>query len=290
MKKIQSIIYVLILALAAGAFFMNSSANSKIASAHHDEDTCNQTYTYEKTSDYNDSKVTIDFINTQASGNPDSINVSADSGYQLESVYLDVDNDNQNGYVNYTNHFPGQYNPNGEDINKVKVIVKKICATPTPTNRPTATPTTAPTVTPVPTTAPSITPSVTPVPETNCDQNETYNADLHICIQCNGGGTCEVNIGDVSPTPIPSEEPTATPTPTIEQPQLGGGDSGSSSNNSSSANDAASASSPVAIAPISYANTGVFEEAMSNLMLSAGAVLSGISLALYGAKKKTIQK
>jgi hypothetical protein len=151
---------------------------------------------------------------------------------------------------------------------------------------PTPTPSVSPTGTPTPYVSP------TPTPNTDCGQNQTYDPGLHICVECNGGGTCEVNIGG-SPTPAPTTEPSVTPTPTVEQPQLGGGSSSNSSSNSSSSSSnssPASASQNEAFAATNYANTGTFENSAASLLLVIGSIMSLTSLALYGKKRKAVQK
>lgn len=94
-------------------------------------DQCGEKFTYTKSSDYSDNRVSIDFVNTQSQGNPDTITVSAQvaNGYKLVKVELDVENDGQSGYFDRTSNFPGTYNPNpGEDIESAKVTVEKECS------------------------------------------------------------------------------------------------------------------------------------------------------------------
>lgn len=174
--------------------------------------------------------------------------------------------------------------------------------TPTPTDEPRVTPTVTPTieVTPTPTTeitvtlTPTYEPSTTPTPTTGqggiCDENEYFDNGLQICIQCDGGGTCEVTnvTPTVTPEPIVTIVPTSTVTPTpTNTPSQGGtsdnnSSSNSSSNNSESKNEVASVNA--------YANTGAFQETLSNAMLSIGAAFTALSSALYGKKKKTNKK
>lgn len=243
--------------------FVGFQALSVNASATYG-DNCNEIFTYEKSSDYNDNRVTIDFINTQSSGNPDSVSVSADSGYQLVSVELDVSNDNQGGYVNYSANFPGTYNPNGETINEARVKVKKVCATPTvtptitprpttaPTTAPTAVPTTVPTV--IPTAAPTTIPSITPVVTVAVDPSVTPS---------------------VSPEPTVTSTPTATPTDT---PSTSTNNNNNSSSNNSSNNE-------VKVAGISaLASTGGIIDSLMNSVFVSGLLTFAFGLKRHGKK------
>ncbi|OGH16640.1 MAG: hypothetical protein A3C30_04400 [Candidatus Levybacteria bacterium RIFCSPHIGHO2_02_FULL_40_18] len=87
------------------------------------QDQCNQVFTYEKSSDFNDSRVNINFENSD-----EQIDVSADPGYEITEVWLDVENDNHSGYWLYATGPVNNFNPNpGRDIEKAKVKVKKVC-------------------------------------------------------------------------------------------------------------------------------------------------------------------
>jgi hypothetical protein len=150
---------------------------------------CEEVFTYTKSIDYADSKVVINYELSD-----ERIDVTAQAGYQITEVALDVANDGFSGFHVYANGPVNDLNPNpGTTINNAQVKVKAVCPTPTvtPTSAPTATPTIAPTVTPVPTVevtpTPTQEPTVTPTP------------------------TQEV-------TPTPTETPRITPTPT-EVPQ-----------------------------------------------------------------------
>ncbi len=86
-------------------------------------DECNSVTTYEKTDDFNDSRVSINFENSD-----EQIDVSAGAGYEITEIWLDVENDNQSGYVKYATGPVNNFNPNpGGDIDKAKVKVKKVC-------------------------------------------------------------------------------------------------------------------------------------------------------------------
>ena len=97
----------------------------------------------------------------------------------------------------------------------------------------------------------------------------------------------------VTPTPTdggntdnePSVTPTVTPTPTEGQSQT---------NNNTSTSDTVTprvgGASAVNPDPSGYAGTGAFGDSLANIMLVGGSLISGISAALYGKKKKAIQK
>lgn len=79
--------------------------------------------TYEKTGDFSDSKVNIDFRPN------DKISINPIGDYYITYVGLDVKSDGVSDYKDYTNTFaPDGYknfDPNGDKINKAKVTVKK---------------------------------------------------------------------------------------------------------------------------------------------------------------------
>ena len=56
-------------------------------------DSCGQSFTYEKTSDFSDTRVDINYENGDH-----QIDVSAQSGYAVTDVELDVDDDGFSGY------------------------------------------------------------------------------------------------------------------------------------------------------------------------------------------------
>ncbi len=89
-------------------------------------DECNEEFTYDNQVD--DNRVLIDTINTGASGNPDSITVTAKSGYQVIGVNLELDDNNTSGWdVQLGAGDLSSYNPQGTDIEDFEVIVKKVC-------------------------------------------------------------------------------------------------------------------------------------------------------------------
>lgn len=91
-------------------------------------DSCGQTFDYLKNGDFNDSRVHIDFINTTSPGNPDTITVTAEDGYVVTHVELDVAGDGIGGFTTYSSGALIDFNPNpGTNIDGVKVTVKKVC-------------------------------------------------------------------------------------------------------------------------------------------------------------------
>jgi hypothetical protein len=86
-------------------------------------DSCNQQFTYEKSGDFNDSRVTINFYDGD-----EKVDVSADSGYALVSVQYDLEGGSQS-LVSWS--FTGDsttINPSGSvEVDDVRVVVKKVC-------------------------------------------------------------------------------------------------------------------------------------------------------------------
>lgn len=88
---------------------------------------CGEEVVLTKSNDYNGEAV-IDFQNTDSIGNPDTVSISAGAGYALVKVELNINFDNQGGYVDHTASFPGTFNPDpGWTIEVAKVTVEKIC-------------------------------------------------------------------------------------------------------------------------------------------------------------------
>ena len=110
-----------------------------------------RSWTYEKSSDFNDGRVYINFRSSN-----ERIDVHAEVNYYLIGIWLDVDNDGHSGYRYIGNNSLNDYNPSGDEINRAKVVVKLICTTPSPTATPT------PTVRPTPEVTPEVTPEPTP--------------------------------------------------------------------------------------------------------------------------------
>jgi len=129
-------------------------------------DICNQVFTYEKTGDYTDTRVDIDFESSNQ-----RIDVGAGAGYQVTEVSLDVDNDGFSGYHVYATGELNNFNPNpGNEINKVKVKVKKVCPSPSPSVEPSPTVEPSPSVEPIPTVTPEESPVVTGDDQGGTDQ------------------------------------------------------------------------------------------------------------------------
>jgi len=79
---------------------------------------------YEKSGDYDDSKVNID-----RSYNWEKISVNAKSGYEIDNVWLDVTDDGTYGYVWAFSGSRNNHNPPGRWIQKAKVEVTRVCPT-----------------------------------------------------------------------------------------------------------------------------------------------------------------
>ncbi len=86
-------------------------------------DACDALTTYTKSSDFSDSRVLINFSDSDK-----KITVSAQSGYVVTSVKLDVQNDNHSGLFEYATGPVTNLDPNpGTSIDEAKVVVKKVC-------------------------------------------------------------------------------------------------------------------------------------------------------------------
>lgn len=130
-------------ALAFGLFSTNVKPSNATFSAS-PTPSCG-TFNYEKTSNFSDSKVTINFSNdNQDSGDNGKgiISVSGNNGWSVTNVELSVEDDTYSGYHVYASGSLNNFNPNpGHEIYSAKVTVTKSCATSQPTNAPTASPT-----------------------------------------------------------------------------------------------------------------------------------------------------
>lgn len=248
-------------------------------------DDCDEEFSYTKTSDYSDSRVEIDFINTGSDGNPDSIEVEAKSGYALVSVELSVEDDNHNGFYDYSANFPGTFNPNpGKDVDSAKVKVKKVCSTPTPT----------------PTDVPQgekvyvchYTPDHYEVIEVDKDAWDEHTSahSQHVNDFLYAGSSqnptddeewCDEPNGEQTPTPTPTpveQTPTPTPTPTND-----GGTGGPSDGLGCAVNDCSQqnqqTSQPTqAVLGLSSTGSG------ANIYLNLAQLLSALTLASVGLK------
>ena len=90
-------------------------------------DECFETFEYNRTDnqgDYDDSRVHINF-----ESNDDQIDISAQSGYKINDIYLEVDDVNISGWDFHFTAPLNNFNPNpGGDIEEVRVIVERLCA------------------------------------------------------------------------------------------------------------------------------------------------------------------
>src|SRR5690606_11930129 len=139
-----------------------------------------------------------------ASGNPDSITVSAKAGYVVTEVRLEVADDGHSGFHTYATGPVTNFNPNpGTTIQVAKVKVKKVCAEPTPT--------------------PTATPTPTPEPEEDACPYINGEVDAEIQATTEGYEVESLVVGEVEVTNCvepkeEEEEPTPTPTPN-DQPK-----------------------------------------------------------------------
>ncbi len=84
---------------------------------------CGATFNYTKSSDYNDSRININYQDGDEA-------VTVTTGYKIVKVEADVDDDGQANYVDYSSQVQNgvKWNPNpGNDINSLKVTIEKVC-------------------------------------------------------------------------------------------------------------------------------------------------------------------
>ena len=111
---------------------------------------CGNVTSYTKNSNFSNEKVNINFESSD-----EQIDVSAGSGYEIKDIWLEVDGVNVQGYDLHFTSALNNYNPNpGGDIDEVKVDVRKVCASPSP----------SPSVSPSPIPSDDPKPSDDPVP------------------------------------------------------------------------------------------------------------------------------
>src|SRR3989344_1619853 len=125
-------------------------------------DQCNQTFTYEKSSEYDDSRVHFEYEEDESwkSDYKRMISLTADSGYEIIDIWLEVDGVNVSGWDLHFTSALNNYNPNpGGEIENAKAVVKKVCASPSPTPSP------SPSPSPTPEASPSPSPEASPSPE-----------------------------------------------------------------------------------------------------------------------------
>ena len=123
--------------------------NSSQTLATDDDDGCGEIVTYEKTSDFDNSRVHIDFHDSDH-----QIDVTAISGYKIIKVELRVEEDGHDGFYEYANGPMNNFDPNpGDDIDEARVEVEKVCASPSPS------------ASPEPETSPSPSPETSPSPK-----------------------------------------------------------------------------------------------------------------------------
>lgn len=154
---------------------------------------CGET-TIETDEDFSNAQVTIDFLIAN------HITVSANAGYVVTAVYLDVEGDGETGYYLYAGGPVTDFDPPGGVIRSARVTVVGSCATNTPT--PTNTPTSTPTNTPTPSFTPTSTPTNSPTPTSTSTPSPTLTP---------------TNSPTTTPSATPTPTPSATMTPTLTQ-------------------------------------------------------------------------
>lgn len=85
-------------------------------------DQCGAEFWVEVKQDYSNDRVSIDFLSYNT-----KINIAAKEGYKIVKVLLKVDSYDQSAYKDYTDKFPGEFNPPGILIKYAKVTVVKTC-------------------------------------------------------------------------------------------------------------------------------------------------------------------
>ena len=93
---------------------------------------CGADYTYEKSSDFDNDKVSFEFEEDESwkSGYKRIISVTGNNGFSVKKVWLDVDSDGYGGYKLYANGPLNNLNPNpGDEINWARQLFTRI---PTP--------------------------------------------------------------------------------------------------------------------------------------------------------------
>lgn len=129
-SNVFSFLSLIVIALFSAHITLSSVVTGPVFATNTEQ--CGDKTTYEKTGDFSDSRVDINFESSDK-----QIDVSAKQGYKINKVWLDVDDDGQGGYFQYATGPLNNFNPNpGDDINKAKVEVEKVCATPTQTPTP----------------------------------------------------------------------------------------------------------------------------------------------------------
>ena len=209
---------ILTVGIALSVLFLNpvtgtSAWYSPTPTATPTPDSCNQSFNYTKSGDYEDTRLKID-IRDYSGDNNRQVIVTPKSGYELTFIGVDyTGNDDNDATPAVGDGFSAvTYNaPDNKDIDHVTVTVKKYCATATPTATPTATATATATPTATATATATATPTATPT------------VDPCGGVSCNTGGS-----GSPEPTATPeaSVTPEATATPTTGGESSSGGGAG----------------------------------------------------------------
>lgn len=117
----KSAVFAFIAALILAATFTFAAP----AFATVQPDACDAVTQYQKSSDYSDTRVDINY-----SDSDQKISVSAKSGYVITEVALQVSDDGFSGFHVYATGPVNNFNPPGNnDVDDAKVTVKKVCKT-----------------------------------------------------------------------------------------------------------------------------------------------------------------
>lgn len=179
------LVFVYLVGISA---FNNNAKSSATETAVVIPQTCGEK-TYEKSSDFSDTFVNIDF-----SSNKKSISISGLNGWNVVKVWLDVDDDGVFGYKHVSNGPLNNYNPSGDEIEKAKVELYKACPTPTNSPIPTATMVPTPTSTVIPTA--TLLPTATVIPTDTVSVTPTDKPGQEVCPNTGNGWTKYDNWAD----------------------------------------------------------------------------------------------
>ena len=272
-------------------------------------DSCSQKFTYEKSSDYSDFRVYINFSNGDQ-----EISVSAQSGYKINKVWLDVKNDGYSGYHLYANGPLSNFNPNpGNQIDWAKTEVEKVCASASPS--PSASPTASPTASPAQCKHKNAECEINNSEKTCCagltcvpfnDQSGNYKCEL-----AGSSSPSPSASPTASPTASPSDDPKPTETPINESPSPEPTDNGDICDNidgiqtgvpegkhldasglncveyqlGGAPTPAEVSSTGQVLGASSLAGTGVAEEGIFNLIFALGSLLSAFGIRKFSTSR-----
>ena len=114
---------LIISAIAGAALLLNAAPAFATRYETPPVEKCGAETVYTKEGDFDNSKVNINFQDSD-----EAITVTAKAGYAIAKVELNVDDDNHAGFFTYALISGVKFNPNpGDDIQVAKVTVAKIC-------------------------------------------------------------------------------------------------------------------------------------------------------------------